>query len=150
VAPRIAQNVGNIARTVTALGAELHLVGPLGFFLKKKDVDRASVGYFEDLQPIIYKDFADFWSRFERDSSTEFYWATKNGSRVYTDLKYDKDAVLIFGNEEEGVPQNFWDFKGLPDIVACRIPTVSVRCLNLATSVGIIGFEVYRQWGLKT
>jgi tRNA (cytidine/uridine-2'-O-)-methyltransferase len=79
-----------------------------------------------------------------------FYWATKNGSRVYTDLKYDKDAVLIFGNEEEGVPQNFWDFKGLPDIVACRIPTVSVRCLNLATSVGIIGFEVYRQWGLKT
>jgi tRNA(Leu) C34 or U34 (ribose-2'-O)-methylase TrmL len=65
---------------------------------------------------------------------------------MYWDHSFGGDVVLIFGNEEEGVPQNFWDFKGLPKIHSCRIPTVSVRCLNLATSVGIMGFEVSRQW----
>ncbi|MBN8555785.1 MAG: tRNA (uridine(34)/cytosine(34)/5-carboxymethylaminomethyluridine(34)-2'-O)-methyltransferase TrmL [Deltaproteobacteria bacterium] len=148
VAPRIAANVGNIARTATSLGAELHMVGPFGFFpQKEKDLKRTSVGYFDELQPIYYRDFEDFWQRFERSEKSEFYFATKRGETAYSDYEFGRDICLIFGNEEEGVPQNFWEFKGLPKIQSCRIPTVTVRCLNLATSVGIIGFEVFRQWG---
>jgi tRNA (cytidine/uridine-2'-O-)-methyltransferase len=151
VAPRIAANVGNIARTAVSLNAELHLVGPLGFFLQKKDLKRSSVGYFEDLQPIIYRDFQDFWDRFEQTAATELYFATKRGETSYFDYLFGSDVVLIFGNEEEGVPPEFWEkrgnFKDLIKIRSCRIPTATVRCLNLATSVGIIGYEVFRQWG---
>jgi len=147
VAPRIAANVGNIARTAEALGAELHLVGPFGFFLDEKTLRRTSVGHFDLQNCFIYRDAEDFWTRFEKAEMTCFYWATKRGESIYTQLEYSLDSSLIFGNEEEGVDSNFWDFKGLAKIVSCRIPMQTVRCLNLATSVGIIGYEVFRQWG---
>ena len=147
VAPQIAANVGNVTRTALALGAELHLVGPFGFILDVKRLDRTSVGYWEQLKPEIYRDVADFWERFENLQSTSWFWSTKRSKILYTDCNFGPDVVLIFGNEEEGVSENFWNFKGLPQVTACRIPMYSIRCLNLATSVGILGYEVFRQWG---
>lgn len=146
VSPRIASNVGNIARTCRALGAELHLVGPLGFVFDEKKAKRASVGYWEDLAPIMHIDAARFWSDFPRVPQTEFYHATKWAEGLYTDITYGNDCVLIFGNEEEGVSSEFWKTESLPVIKPCRIPMQQVRCLNLATSVGVLGYEVYRQW----
>jgi tRNA (cytidine/uridine-2'-O-)-methyltransferase len=147
VAPRIPTNVGNISRTAAALGAELHLVGPLGFRLQDRSLKRSSVGYWLDQKPEVYVDAADFWKTFPRTSETQFVFATKYGSQDYAQVSYASDCVLIFGNEEEGVPKSFWNFDGLPSIVACRIRTQTVRCLNLSVSVAVFGFEVSRQWG---
>jgi tRNA (cytidine/uridine-2'-O-)-methyltransferase len=143
VAPRIPANVGNIARTCLALGAELHMVGPFGFSLDEKTLKRYSVGYFEESKPKVYVDPKSFWTQFTGGS---IYFATKNGEEVYSDIRYESPSWLVFGNEEEGVSPDFW--KPMPElkIVSCRIPTVSVRCLNLSVSVGVIGFEVQRQW----
>ena len=147
VTPRIAQNVGSIARTCQALGAELHLIGPFGFRLGEKQLQRASVGYWNELAPVIYRDSQDFWSRFPLSDRSELFLATKNGGGSLWDQSFDSDVVLIFGNEEEGVAESFWENRGLTRIVACRIPTVKVRCLNLGISVAVFGFEVRRQWG---
>lgn len=154
VAPRIAANVGNAARTAEALGAEFHLVGPFGFRLDEKDLKRASVGYWEKLEPVLYTDAVDFWKRFKKSENTQIFWATKNGQYVYTDQVFGHDVCLIFGNEEEGVADSFWpqnmrDSDGLAKVVPCRIPMVNVRCLNLATSVGVMGYEVLRQWNQR-
>ena len=43
--PRIPQNTGNIARTCAAVGAELHLVEPLGFSVSESAVRRAGLDY---------------------------------------------------------------------------------------------------------
>lgn len=148
VEPRIAGNVGNVARTCLAAGAELHLVGPFGFILDEKRIKRASVNHWFELQPTIYSDGPDFWKRFESSKKTQWIFATKRGEEVFGELSFDQDVVLIFGNEELGVSPDFWKNSGVPDkIVSCRIPTVSVRCLNLSVSVGILTFEVIRQWG---
>jgi tRNA (cytidine/uridine-2'-O-)-methyltransferase len=154
VAPRIAANVGNSARTAEALGAELHLVGPFGFFLTEKTLKRASVGYWEHLQPYLYRDGQDFWSRFPGSKETQIFWATKRGNSVYTDCVFGPDICLVFGNEEEGVPDSFWAQKDsyskyLADPRSCRIPMQNVRCLNLATAVAVMGYEVLRQWRLS-
>ncbi len=151
VAPRIAANVGNSARTAEALGAELHLVGPFGFQLNEKNLKRASVGYWEKLKPILYKDAEEFWKKFEKKEETQIFWATKNAESVYTDCVFGRDTCLIFGNEEEGVARSFWPESikkndHLEGIQPCRIPMQNVRCLNLATSVGVLGYEVHRQW----
>ncbi len=151
VAPRIAANVGNIARTAEALNAELLLVGPLGFFWDEKNLKRASVGYWDELRPRFYRDGKQFWSEFEKSEATQIFWATKNGDSVYTEPVFGRDICLIFGNEEEGVPVEFWSekaaaFNDLPSVQSCRIPMHSIRCLNLATSVGVVGYEVARQW----
>lgn len=147
VAPRIPANVGNIARTCLALQAELHLVGPFGFFFDNKQLRRGAVGYWAEVQTRRYVDSEEFWKGFPRNSSTRFYWATKDGDQIYSDQKFGRDVCIIFGNEDEGVDPSFWNFKDLPNIAACRIPTHSVRCLNLANSAAIMGFEVQRQWG---
>jgi len=147
VAPRIAGNVGNVARTCLAAGAELHLVRPFGFIDDPKKLKRASVGYWDEIQSFTYRDADDFWERFPHDENTVFYWATKRGSEIYYKQNYVSDSVLIFGNEEEGVHESFWKNKALAKIQACRIPTSSVRCLNLGVSVAIFSFEVLRQWG---
>jgi tRNA (cytidine/uridine-2'-O-)-methyltransferase len=156
VNPRIASNVGSITRTALALGADLHLVAPFGFILDKKRLDRSSVGYWEKLNPTIYKDAADFWEKFPVSAKkglyrpeTGYFFATKYGKSNHTECSFPEHSVLIFGSEDAGVPEKFWDFKGLPSIHSCRIPTVEVRCLNLAVSVGILGFEAQRQQSEK-
>lgn len=149
VGPRIAANVGNIARTAKSLGAELHLVGPLGFILSERKAKRAAVGYWEDLRPRIHVDSQSFWRDFERSSQTQFVFVEKDGVEIYCDFKYGPDCVLILGNEEEGVDPDFWKHESLPSISSCRIPMQSIRCLNLATSAGIVGYEVYRQWRMR-
>lgn len=149
VAPRIAANVASIARSVLGMAGELHLVGPFGFFPDVRRLDRASVGYWQSLQPVIYPDFADFGAKFEINASTQIIFATKRGTQDYSDRQYLDDVVLIFGNEEEGVPQKFWEVSGLANICACRIPTREVRCLNLGVSVAVMGFEVCRQWSKR-
>lgn len=150
VAPRIPQNVGNIARTALALGAELSLVGPLGFIWNESQASRvlkrSSVGYWPKERPHFFVDFQDFWARFPRHAQTQFIFATKRGQSDYSRISYTDDVVLLFGNEEEGIPESFWSFDGLPEIVSCRIPTQSVRCLNLSVAVAVLGFEVQRFW----
>lgn len=147
--PRIPGNVGNIARTALAAGAELHLVGPLGFRIDEKSLRRSSVNHWFELKPTIYRDSSHFWETFDFNESTQLIFATKNGESLFGEQKFEQtDVALFFGNEEKGIPEQFWKDSGRElNIVSCRIPTVSVRCLNLSVSVGILAFEVVRQWG---
>lgn len=127
----------------------MHIVGPFGFRMDDRILRRSSVGHWMDLRPHTYVDFESFWREFPRSPETQFIFATKRGQEIYTELRYADDVVLIFGNEEEGVDESFWNFADLPPIVSCRIPTQSVRCLNLSNAVAVMGFEVVRQkgWG---
>jgi tRNA (cytidine(34)-2'-O)-methyltransferase len=147
VSPRIVANVGNAARTAASLNAELVLVKPFGFIWDESKLRRNSVGYWDRVQPTLYRDADDFWSRIECDSKTEFVFVEKDGEEVYFDHSFGSDVVLIFGNEEEGVDSHFWQSKRAgQNLVSCRIPMSDIRCLNLATCVGILGYEVFRQW----
>ena len=50
VEPEIPANTGNIGRTCVLANARLHLVGPLGFDLSDKSIQRAGLAlYFEGL-----------------------------------------------------------------------------------------------------
>lgn len=147
VSPRIVANVGNAARTAASLNAELHLVKPFGFIWDESKLKRSSVGYWEGISPKIHRDAQEFWSQIEGDSQTEFVFVEKDGEEIYFERAFGGDVVLIFGNEEEGVDPHFWKFRGsAQNLVSCRIPMADIRCLNLATCVGIVSYEVFRQW----
>ena len=47
--PEIPANTGNIGRTCVATGTDLHLIEPLGFRLTEKEIKRAGMDYWEDL-----------------------------------------------------------------------------------------------------
>ena len=62
VEPEIHWNTGNAGRTCLAAGAQLHLVGPLGFSLDDKEVRRAGLDYWPRVAPRVWPD----WAAFER------------------------------------------------------------------------------------
>ena len=135
--PEIPQNTGNIARTCAAIGADLHLIKPLGFFVDDKYLKRAGLDYWNLLNVSYYENFEDFKSK---HPNSLFFMASTKANNVYTDVKYTKDCFIIFGKETAGIPE--YILKDYPE-TTIRIPMrAEARSLNLANSVAIVAYEV--------
>mgnify|MGYP001853235515 CR=1 FL=1 len=52
--PEIPANTGNIGRTCVATGTRLHLIEPLGFSLREKQLARAGLDYWDKLDVTIF------------------------------------------------------------------------------------------------
>ena len=58
--PEIPANTGNIGRTCLVTGSRLHLIEPLGFILNDKNLKRAGMDYWKDLDVVRYDSWRDF------------------------------------------------------------------------------------------
>ena len=58
--PEIPANTGNIGRTCVATGTRLHLIEPLGFRLGEKELKRAGMDYWPQLDVATYINYEDF------------------------------------------------------------------------------------------
>ena len=58
--PEIPANTGNIGRTCMATGTRLHLIEPLGFRLGEKELRRAGMDYWDQLDVTRYADYEEF------------------------------------------------------------------------------------------
>ena len=75
------------------------------------------------------------------------YLATTKGGRLYTDVEYRDEDMILFGRETAGLPRDFIDAHKES---AVRIPMsedTRLRSLNLSNSANIILFEALRQLG---
>lgn len=62
--PRMPGNVGTIGRTAVALKCKLHLIKPYGFGdITEKEVRRAGLDYWKDLELFEYENIEDFWAK---------------------------------------------------------------------------------------
>ncbi len=136
--PQIPQNTGNIVRTCAATNTELILVKPLGFSLSDRMLKRAGLDYhdFVNVQKI------DNLEEYLNNTKSSFYFLSSKVKTPYTEAKFEKDSILIFGSETTGLPNEYFN-KWKKNFLT--IPMTDVRCLNLSTSVGIVLFEAYRQ-----
>ena len=71
--PEIPSNTGNIGRTCVATGTRLHLIEPLGFRLTEKNLRRAGMDYWKDLDVTTYINYEDF---LEKNPGAKIYMAT--------------------------------------------------------------------------
>ena len=144
VEPEIHWNTGNAGRTCLAAGAQLHLVGPLGFSLEDKEVRRAGLDYWPRVAPRVWPD----WAAFERalPSLGAPFLFTARAPRRFQDVAYAKPAVLIFGRESVGLDAQILA-RHAADTVAIPMLDRELRSLNLSTSVALALYEVRRQWG---
>jgi tRNA (cytidine/uridine-2'-O-)-methyltransferase len=144
VAPEIPWNTGNAGRTCLAVGAELHLVEPLGFSLDERDVRRAGLDYWARVRPRVWPD----WGSLERalpELGTPFFF-TSSGARPFQAVRYARPAVLVFGRESVGLPAELLA-RHREATVVIPMRDRELRSLNLSTAVGIAAYEVRRQWG---
>ena len=142
--PEIPANTGNIGRTCVATNTRLHLIEPLGFRLNEKNLKRAGMDYWNDLDVTTYINYEDF---LEKYPGAKIYMATTKASNVYTEVHYEPDCYIMFGKESAGIPEEILvDHKD--DCI--RIPMVGdIRSLNLGNSVAVVLYEALRQNGFE-
>ena len=58
--PEIPGNTGNIGRSCAATNTSLHLIEPLGFYITEKELRRAGMDYWSQLDVHRYRDYEDF------------------------------------------------------------------------------------------
>lgn len=137
--PQIPQNTGNIVRTCSVTATGLVLVRPLGFSTNSRWLKRAGLDYWEGV-PV--EEIDDLDAYLQSSASPPFFFSSK-AKKLYMEASYPSDALLIFGSETQGLPSPFWE-----KWPSCffKIPMLpQARCLNLATSVGIVLYEAFRQ-----
>ena len=140
IEPEIPQNTGNIARTCAAVGANLHLVEPMGFKVDDAKLKRAGLDYWYYLNITYYKNTEDF---FEKNQNQNLYFYTTKAEIVYSDMLYGENPYLIFGKETAGIPEDILK-RNLESCV--RIPMRdNLRSLNLSNAAAIGIYEVLRQ-----
>ncbi len=138
--PEIPANTGNIGRTCVATNTRLHLIEPLGFRLDEKDLKRAGMDYWQDLDVRTYVNYEEF---LEKNPGAKIYMATTKALRSYTEVSYEPDCFLMFGKESAGIPEEIL-VENQENCV--RIPMAGeTRSLNLANSVAIVLYEALRQ-----
>lgn len=138
--PEIPANTGNIGRTCVATGTKLHLIQPLGFSLSEKEIRRAGLDYWKNLDITVYDDFKDFLNK---NPGARIYMATTKARHVYTEVQYEPDSYIMFGKESAGIPEDIL-LHHKDDCI--RIPMIGdIRSLNLGNSVAIVLYEALRQ-----
>ena len=142
--PEMPANTGNIGRTCVATGSVLHLIEPLGFRLNEKEIKRAGLDYWDQLDVRRYVNFEEF---LEKNDHPRIYMATTKSKQTYIDVSYEEGAYIMFGKESAGIPEEILlDYKE----TAIRIPMrPDIRSLNLSNSVAIVVYEALRQQGFE-
>jgi len=140
VEPEIPPNTGNIGRLCLATRSTLHLIKPFGFSLDDRQLRRAGLDYWDEVQLQVWDSF-DALQR-EQPSGTRYFFLTTKTQRPYYGAKFRDDDFLVFGRETKGLPHKLLATNNDNCIT---IPMHGTRSLNLATAVAIVLFEAVRQ-----
>ena len=142
VEPEIHWNTGNLGRTALAVGAELHLVEPLGFSLDDKQVKRAGLDYWPRVKLRTWPS----WAALARALPTlgEAWFFSSAATRPYWEATFSDDTVLVFGRESVGLPRELVAAAG-DHALTIPMQDAALRSLNLSTAGALAAYEWERQ-----
>ncbi|WP_026389494.1 tRNA (cytidine(34)-2'-O)-methyltransferase [[Acholeplasma] multilocale] len=140
----IAQNVGAIMRTCVATNAKLHIIEPLGFPFDERHLSRPSANEYKYVDMVRYDDWAHFE---ELNPNVTLFCLSRYGKGPISNYNFKEindDVFIMFGRESTGIPKQILqdNFE-----TTFRIPMVAeARSINISNCVGIVSYEVLRQW----
>lgn len=140
VEPEIPPNTGNIGRLCLATGSTLHLIKPLGFSIDDRELKRAGLDYWKEVEVRMWDSLDALRQSLETNS--RFFFFTTKSDRAYWDVAFEPGDFLVFGRETKGLPESLLAAHAEKLLT---IPMRGTRSLNLATAVGIVLFEAMRQ-----
>ena len=141
--PEIPPNTGNIIRLCANTGAELHLIGPLGFELDDAKLRRAGLDYHEFAQVRTHDSLEDCLLALH---SPRLFAFTTRATKRHDQACFETGDALLFGPESRGLPGQILD--SVDENKRLRIPMREAqRSLNLSNAVAIAIYEAWRQLG---
>jgi tRNA (cytidine/uridine-2'-O-)-methyltransferase len=140
IEPEIPPNTGNIGRLCLATASTLHLVKPLGFSIDDRELKRAGLDYWKEVDVRLWDSFAELEQAREPDA--RLFFLTTKSNRAYCDVSFQPGDFLVFGRETKGLPEALLAANARRLLT---IPMHGTRSLNLATAVAIVLFEAMRQ-----
>ena len=145
VHPEIPPNTGNVIRLTANTATELHLVEPLGFRMDDRELRRAGLDYHEYARVQVHRSWRDVRAALP---GRRWFAFTTRATRLYTDVRYAENDVLVFGSETAGLPDAI--LKCFTGENRLRLPMrPGIRSVNLSNAVAIAVFEAWRQLGFK-
>jgi tRNA (cytidine/uridine-2'-O-)-methyltransferase len=133
--PEIPANTGNIARLCGAAELKLHLIHPLGFRVDDRNLKRAGLDYWHEVDVLHHESFHAFLAAVDHGTGITSF--SRHATQLYTEASVKQGGVLLFGSETRGLPAELHR-----DWPCFRIPIWgNVRSLNLSTSVGIVSYH---------
>jgi tRNA (cytidine/uridine-2'-O-)-methyltransferase len=144
VEPEIPPNTGNIARLCAATRSRLHLIEPFGFQLDDRQLKRAGMDYWEQVEWRRWKNWAEFQAVLP--PAARLWFVESKGTHHYAGVQYLAGDYLVFGRETAGLPKQLLD--AYPDRWL-RIPMFNrqARSLNLSNCAALVLYEALRQQG---
>jgi tRNA (cytidine/uridine-2'-O-)-methyltransferase len=146
VEPEIPPNAGNVARLCAATRTHLHLVEPLGFELNDRQLKRAGMDYWRQVEWHRWRGWSEF--RQSLPAGARLWFIESGGPRLYTAVRFSPDDYLVFGRETAGLPQQLLEENRSQWL---RIPMFNpkARSLNLSNCAALVLFEALRQQGFS-
>jgi tRNA (cytidine/uridine-2'-O-)-methyltransferase len=139
VEPEIPPNTGNVGRLCLATRSTLHLIGPLGFSLDDRQLKRAGLDYWDEVD---VREWSSLDELQRANASSRFFYLTTKATLPYFEVRFRPKDFLVFGRETKGLPEPLLEENRENCIT---IPMRGTRSLNLATAVAIVLFEAMRQ-----
>ncbi len=142
-APEIPQNTGTIGRLCVCTGAVLHLIDPLGFQIDDAHLRRAGLDYWPFLEWHRHPDWDAFLAECQ---PPRLVFLSSKTRRSFFALKSQPGDYLVFGNEQHGLPTEFYT-RYADSLYTLPMPGPHARCHNLANAASIALYEALRQTG---
>ena len=143
--PEIPYNTGNIIRLCANVGAQLHLIHPLGFELSESKLRRAALDYSDLAVVTEHEDYQAYLNKFP---NRRIFATSAWSKNFYTEHEYGDNDSFLFGPESAGLPEEI--VKTIPEERRILIPMApGNRSLNIANSVSVIAYESWRQRGFE-
>ncbi len=144
VEPEIPPNTGNVARLCAATRTRLHLIEPFGFELEDRQLKRAGMDYWQQVEWHRWKNWAAFSAAVPQGA--RLWFVESNGPTLYSEARFATDDYLVFGRETAGLPKQLLEENRDHWL---RIPMFNPqsRSLNLSNCAAIVLFEALRQQG---
>jgi tRNA (cytidine/uridine-2'-O-)-methyltransferase len=143
--PEIAPNTGNVIRLCSNLGAQLHLIEPLGFVPDDKKLRRAGLDYSDWDKISIHANYGDF---INNENPQRLFTLSTHSQQKYCDAVFQKFDYFLFGPETRGLPKEVRaSVKTEQQLTLPMAP--NNRSLNLSNTVAIMAYEAWRQIGFS-
>src|SRR5580704_17101168 len=146
VEPEIPPNTGNVARLCAATKTRLHLIEPLGFQLDDRQLKRAGMDYWEQVEWHRWPNWAAFHQKLP--AHARLWFVESNGPKLYSEVKFAPDDYLVFGRETAGLPKQLLE-ESRDQWLRTPMFNAQARSLNLSNCVALVLFEALRQLAFK-